>query len=158
MALQLKMRSLQSFAQKRVDGVGARPAWPDVPYHYYIDGLGRIAEGRDASYMGDSNTSYELDGHLQIALEGNFEQEIPTSEQLDALRELIVWLQLFWRLPAEGISTHQNHAATVCPGRNFLKALPDVLAKVKDQRASAIKSTCTAQPAKDASNFGCERQ
>jgi hypothetical protein len=137
--LHSKMRRLQSFSQRAVEEPGqrSRAPWPDVPYHYYVDSAGRIAEGRDVRFAGDTNTGYDTNGYIQIAVEGDFEQETPTSEQLDAVRDLTLWLSLSWGLVAEAISTHRAHAATACPGRNFLSALPGILAEIERRRAAA---------------------
>jgi hypothetical protein len=135
--LHSKMRTLQSFSQRAVEEPGqrSRASWPDVPYHYYVDSAGSIAEGRDIRFAGDTNTGYDTTGYIQIAMEGDFEQETPTSEQLDAVRDLTLWLALSWGLAADAISTHRAHAATACPGRNFLSALPGILAEIERRRA-----------------------
>ena len=75
--LEEKLRALQRFSQAEsplADG-RTKPPWPDVPYHFYVDPYGRVAEARDTAYAGDSNTAYDPAGHLLIVLEGNFEEE-----------------------------------------------------------------------------------
>src|SRR4028118_2073074 len=58
-ALETKLRNLQSWCQKegKLASGKVKPAWPDVPYHYYISTDGRVGEGREAGYVGDTNTS-----------------------------------------------------------------------------------------------------
>jgi hypothetical protein len=142
-----KLRNLQSFSQKpgRVGGL-AKPAWPDVPYHYYIDAAGGIAEGRDVGFAGDTNTNYDPSGYIQVVAEGNFEKEQPTAAQLRALADLLVWLTLAWNVPVDRVSTHDSHAATSCPGRNFKAALGALLGQVVSRRQASIAELCARQP------------
>lgn len=121
-----KLRALQRFSQTESPLASGRtkPPWPDIPYHYYIDPAGRIAEARSLRYAGDSNTAYDPAGHLLIVLEGNFEEEMPTPAQLDALARLTRWHVRRWRIPAERIGVHKDYADTLCPGRNLEYYIP----------------------------------
>lgn len=38
--------------------------WGDIPYHFYVDMNGELAEGRDPIYQADTNTNYLPDGHV----------------------------------------------------------------------------------------------
>ncbi|MCY7389041.1 MAG: N-acetylmuramoyl-L-alanine amidase, partial [Burkholderiales bacterium] len=60
------LRDLQSWSRKT-------RGWIDVPYHYVIDLDGRMYEGRDIRFAGDTNTSYDPSGHALIEVVGNFE-------------------------------------------------------------------------------------
>jgi hypothetical protein len=137
-AVERKMRALQEFSQNpgQVSPGHMKPSWPDVPYHFYVDAAGRIAEGRDTHFAGDTNTSYNTSGFIQVAIEGDFEQEVPTAEQIASVRALLIWLLRSRKLTAESITVHKDHAATDCPGRNFLAVLPSLLPEVKQGLAS----------------------
>lgn len=119
-SLETKMRGLQDFSMKagRV-GLLSKPAWGDILYHYYIDVAGKIGEGRDITFAGDSATSFDNDGRIQITVEGDFEREQPTQAQLKALMQLVTWLALQYGIPAEGIAGHGDFDQTNCPGRNL---------------------------------------
>jgi N-acetylmuramoyl-L-alanine amidase len=117
-----KLRNLQAFSQREealADG-RMKPAWADLPYHYYIDWSGAVAEGRDVRFKGDTNTRYETAGHIQVVLEGNFDVERPADAQIASLRELVARLQQDWGLPPNAISAHKDHAQTNCPGTNLV--------------------------------------
>jgi len=121
-SLERKMRGLQSFSQ-RTGKVGSRikPAWGDVPYHFYIGVSGRIAEGLNVNFAGNTNTRYDTRNRLQIVLEGNFEIEKPNARQLASLHRLVVWLVKKHKIPVHKITAHNDHAATSCPGK-YLRA------------------------------------
>ena len=125
-SLESKMRALQSFSQQeaKLAGGKTKPAWPDVPYHFYVDARGRIAEGRNIVYAGDTNTDYDPTGHVLVVLEGNFETEHPTGEQVRELGRLLRWLCGRWHVPAADIKGHGDYAATACPGKNLKSELP----------------------------------
>lgn len=127
-ALDAKLRALQDFSQASsplADGRTKQP-WPDIPYHFYVDLEGRIAEARDVGYAGDSNTAYDPAGHLLIVLEGNFESEFATAPQVESLRRLVVWAAAKWDVPASQIGDHNDFAQTACPGRRLESLLPRV--------------------------------
>ena len=128
-ALTKKLQGLQGFAQgqrKMADG-RVLPPWGDLPYRFYIGSDGAIGEGRDVNFAGDTNTNYNPVGHIQVVLEGNFEVEKPTPEQLEALKQVLAWQAARWKVPISTISVHRDHAQTACPGKNLLAELPGVL-------------------------------
>lgn len=124
-----KMHNLQHFSQTRqklADG-RTKPVWSDVPYHFYIAANGEIAEGRAIDITGDTNTSYDASGYIQIVVEGNFDIEQPQPQQLASLRLLVRALSAKYGIDASRIRSHKDVASTVCPGRNLLKVLPETL-------------------------------
>ena len=141
-SLEEKMRNLQAFSQSEgaLAGGGRRkPAWPDVPYHFYISVDGRIAEARDIQFVGDTNTDYDPTGHVLIVLEGNFEKERPSVQQLRALDDLSLWLAVSWKIPAAKIKAHRDYAATACPGKNLLMELPRLRKDIAEKGAPVIE-------------------
>jgi N-acetyl-anhydromuramyl-L-alanine amidase AmpD len=116
-----KMRALQRFSthpEKLANGK-VKPAWPDVPYHFYVGADGKIAEGRNVDFVGDTNTNYNPAGHIQVVLEGNFEVERPTSDQLQSTVRLLAWLCREHKIPPSRVGRHSDYASTACPGKYF---------------------------------------
>jgi hypothetical protein len=113
-----KLRGLQSW------GASDRNWW-DVPYHYLIDLEGRIYEGRDWRYMGETNTSYDPGGHFLISVIGNYERQDATPAQLEAIADLMAWALARFDLPVDRIGGHYDYADTTCPGLNLRKYLED---------------------------------
>jgi hypothetical protein len=130
-SLERKLRGLQGFSQNP-GTVNGRPkvAWGDTPYHFYIDSAGRIGEGRDVAYAGDTNTKYSTANRIQIVLEGHFDKEEPSPAQLASLDKLVVWLARKYRVSASKISGHNDHVSTDCPGKHLKSYLPMLREKV----------------------------
>lgn len=126
--LTAKLKSLQRFSQasERLSDGRLKVAWADIPYHYYIDLNGAVGEGREAKFTGDSNTDYDLNGHLGIVLEGNFEEDPPTPEQIEALVGLLTDLAKRYRINWDQIEGHNHYAPTACPGKYLTALLPDI--------------------------------
>ena len=134
--IEKKMQNLQNFSQSesRLTTGKDKPAWSDLPYHYYIAVDGQIAEGRDINYVGSTNTDYDPSGHILIVLEGNFENEQPSSKQVASLLELVAYLAAHFEIPVSEIKGHNDYASTACPGVSLKNALPVLREKVADIR------------------------
>ncbi|MBC5994478.1 peptidoglycan recognition protein family protein [Pontibacter cellulosilyticus] len=116
--LEDKMRALQKFSQEEsplADGRMKKP-WADIPYHLYVDVKGDVAEGRDLNYAGDSNTNYDPAGHLLVVVEGNFEKEQITPDQMKTLEILVPALAKRYNISADSLGGHKDFAQTSCPG------------------------------------------
>jgi hypothetical protein len=123
-----KLRGLQSW--------GARDRnWWDVPYHYLIDLDGHVYEGRDWHFMGETNTTYDPEGHFLISVIGNYAKQEPTQAQLAAIADLMAWALAKFDLPIDRLGGHYNYAETDCPGPNLRKYLEDgTLKRMVEQR------------------------
>lgn len=126
--LATKMRNLQAFSQRKdkLDTGKIKPAWIDIPYHYYIASDGQIAEGREIKYAGDTNTEYDPTGHALVVLEGSFNTEQPTAAQVDSMKRTVAWLAREHKVPAANIKGHGDYAKTACPGENLKILLPEL--------------------------------
>lgn len=113
-----KLRGLQSW------GASDRNWW-DVPYHFLIDLDGKIYEGRDYHYMGETNTTYDPSGHLLISVLGNYNRQEPTQQQLNSIADLMAWATKQFHVPLDSIRGHYQYAQTNCPGKNLRKYLED---------------------------------
>lgn len=121
-----KLRGLQLFSQ-RDDSLASgrlKPAWPDVPYHFYVGVDGVVGEGRDWRYAGDTNTEYDPAGHLLVVVEGNFQKDTLTTAQRRTLDLIVPALAKRFAIPADRLASHRDYARTECPGANLYAELP----------------------------------
>lgn len=123
-----KVRGLQDFSQHegKISTGKSKPVWPDLPYHFYIDVNGKVAEGCEIQYVGDTNPEYDSTGQILIALEGNFEKTEPTREQMEVLFKMVAWLSNKYKIPADKITSHKAFMTTACPGKNLEARLDEI--------------------------------
>lgn len=95
----------------------------DIAYHFVIDDLGQVYEGRKINARG-AHTGGHNTGAVGIVLLGNFEYTQPTPVQMENLKTLAQYL-----VPTYTISRLAGHrdfqpGVTVCPGGNLEPLLP----------------------------------
>ena len=103
----------------------AEKNWPDMPYHFMIDLQGNIYEGRPLQFPGDTNTDYDVNGHAQICVLGNYEEQIITPEQIDTVIALTAFLAAKYDVPLTAVKGHKDHTETLCPGKDLYRYLED---------------------------------
>jgi hypothetical protein len=116
--------------------------WPDIPYHFLLDLEGIIYEGRPLDMRGDTNTSYDLQGHVLIAVIGKYDkdEQEPNQKQIDTLIALMAWIAATYSIPVSEIHGHRDfiptntegkhidphtHENISCPGDNLYRYLSD---------------------------------
>jgi len=127
-----KLRGLQLFSQ-RDDSLASgrrKPAWADIPYHFYIGVDGTVGEARDWRYVGDSNTPYDPTGHLLVVVEGNFEKDSLSTAQRRALDLIVPAFARRFGIPSERVAANRDFAETSCPGQNLYAELPRLRAMI----------------------------
>lgn len=132
LTIEQKMRGLQAFSQRddSLDSGKKKPAWADVPYHYYVAVDGAVAEGREWKYVGDTNTEYDPAGHLLVVVEGRFDTDTLTTAQRRTLDALIPSLAHHFHIAGARLGGHRDFARTDCPGRNLYAELPRLRALI----------------------------
>lgn len=116
--------------------------WPDIAYHHGVDRRGNVYDLRPTSAAGDTFTDYDPAGHYLLLAEGNFDQESPTDEQLEAMARMLAWASGAFGAPLDTISGHRDHAATSCPGDNLYPRLPDLQARAVEVGGVDVASDC----------------
>lgn len=97
--------------------------WADVPYHFFIDGFGNIIEGRDIFIAGETKTSYNPEGHISIAIVGEYHKRQKLNlNQYNSLLNLIAHLCNKFNISPDSIRGHRDYCKlgeTDCPGDNI---------------------------------------
>ena len=126
------LRNLQAFSQREDTLGNGRPkvAWADVPYHFYIAPNGAVLEARDPAFEGDTNTNYNLTGHVHVVLEGNFMEETPTDAQMRSLLAVSEAIGRRYAIGPDAVGGHGDRAVdqTLCPGDALEARLDEVRA------------------------------
>ncbi|MCP4965631.1 MAG: hypothetical protein GY926_10375 [bacterium] len=99
--------------------------WPDVAYHFIVGRDGTVFEGRPDWAAGDTATEYDPHGHFLIVVEGDYNSDIPSPQQLETLAQMVAWASTTFDVPIDTISGHRDHAATSCPGENLYHRVHD---------------------------------
>ncbi|MGQ0849878.1 MAG: peptidoglycan recognition protein family protein [Actinomycetota bacterium] len=99
--------------------------WPDLAYHFAIDRNGNVYEGRDASFRGDTATSYDPTGHLLVVLEGNFDEQAVPERQWLSLVAMLAWGSTSYGVPTAAIAGHRDYSGTSCPGESVYRKISD---------------------------------
>jgi hypothetical protein len=92
----------------------------DIGYHYLIDPVGRVWQGRDLRWQGAHASGDNNVGNLGICLLGNFLKgktgQAPTQQQVAAMGRLVTSLMRRYRIDADQVFCHSDFKATQCPG------------------------------------------
>nr|MBA3274144.1 N-acetylmuramoyl-L-alanine amidase [Chthoniobacterales bacterium] len=114
------IKNMQSWGKKE-------KKWPDVPYHFLIGPDGTIYEGRSLLYEPDTNTKYEVSGHIGVELMGNFEEQRMSESQLKSLVDITAWLAQEFEINPDHIGGHKDVAPdqTTCPGKDLHRYIED---------------------------------
>jgi hypothetical protein len=114
------VKSMQAWGQRE-------KKWPDLAYHFLIAPDGRIFEARKLEYEPESNTKYDLQGHIGVELMGNFETQRMTEAQLKSMVNLVAWLTEELNIDPANIAGHKDRAKgqTSCPGKDCYRYIED---------------------------------
>ena len=98
------------------------PRCGDIGYHFLIDPLGTIYEGRSLAWQGAHAGGTNNVNNVGICLLGDFRSQLPTRAALTSLERLIEDLRGRYRIPrdARHILGHGELKGTECPGERLM--------------------------------------
>ncbi|GBE25385.1 N-acetylmuramoyl-L-alanine amidase [bacterium BMS3Bbin02] len=116
--------------------------WPDLAYHFLVDSLGNVYEGRPIDAVGDTATSYDPTGHFLIAAEGSFSEQGLPAIQLAGMAELLAWAAVTYNVDPSQMRGHKDWAPeTSCPGNAVYAVIADgtLESMMRDAIARGVK-------------------
>ena len=87
-----------------------------IGYHFYVRKDGSVYRGRPVNTIGAHCLNYNRVS-VGVCFEGNFEQEMPTKEQIKSGIDIVNYLLNLY--PKAKVVRHKDLSETLCPGKNF---------------------------------------
>jgi len=97
----------------------------DIGYHFAVDRAGRVWEGRPLAWQG-AHVANKNEGNIGIVALGNFDEQSPTHQQVDALKRFVQYTMRTYNVPVSRVKTHQEWAPTRCPGTSLQRYMINV--------------------------------
>lgn len=108
--------AIKEISPTDIDKLHKDKGWNGIGYHYYIRKDGTVYKGREDDAEGSHVKGYNKKS-IGVCVEGNFEEECLTEEQIDSLENLSIFLCLKYDI--NEILQHKDLGKTLCPGNNF---------------------------------------
>ena len=94
--------------------------WIDIAYHVAVDRKGNLFALRPTNLVGNTATDYDPAGHFLVLVEGNFDEQAVTEDQLNGAAVAFAWAAQKWGITSNTLMGHRDvPAATSCPGTNL---------------------------------------
>ena len=113
-----------------------------VGYHYWIERDGKTIQARSEDEVG-AHTRGQNYTSLGVGLAGNFDKELPTKEQVDALGKLLDRLCTEHTIPLGQIFPHRKYAEKTCYGSRLTNNWASVTATLYRQNAAKAAAVAT---------------
>ena len=96
--------------------------WGDIGYHFAIDPAGRLWQGRPLTWQG-AHVKARNEGNIGVVILGNYERQSVNRAQAAAIESTIRSLMSKYNVPVSKVRTHQEWAATACPGKSLQRMM-----------------------------------
>ena len=98
--------------------------WAGIGYHFYIRKDGTVYEGRPIAYVG-SHCKGNNSCSIGVCLEGDFRKEVPTIEQLRAVKNVYALVKKTYKNIYKMVN-HRDLFKTSCPCVDLVKLVNEV--------------------------------
>ena len=137
--------AVRSIQKAHVDG--KETGWGDIGYHFVIDPYGRVFQGREMVWQGAHAKGAANIQNIGVCLIGNFENEKPSREALQALARLLDQLRRQHSIPRDEVLAHCDLKRTSCPGKHLEPFVREYAQSPDATARSAGKPVAKAKPA-----------
>lgn len=96
--------------------------WGDIGYHFAIDPAGRLWQGRPLTWQG-AHVKAQNEGNIGVVVLGNYERQSVNRAQASAIETTLRSLMRKYNVPVSRVRTHQEWAATACPGKSLQQVM-----------------------------------
>lgn len=96
--------------------------WGDIGYHFAIDPAGRLWQGRQLTWQG-AHVKARNEGNIGVVVLGNYERQGVNRAQAAAIESTLRALMRTYNVPVSRVRTHQEWAATACPGKSLQQVM-----------------------------------
>ncbi len=96
--------------------------WGDIGYHFAIDPAGRLWQARPLTWQG-AHVRAKNEGNIGVVVLGNFEQQSVNRAQIASVTSTLQSLMNKFNVPISKVRTHQEWAATACPGKSLQQSM-----------------------------------
>lgn len=120
----VNLRSRREIAERieLIRGSHVDRGWGDIGYHYIVDPLGRVWQGRPTHFQG-AHVRDHNERNLGVLALGNFERQRPTRAQVRTVARFVAEQMRRHRVPLVQVHTHRELTSTLCPGRHMQRAM-----------------------------------
>ena len=99
--------------------------WGDIGYHFAIDPAGRLWQGRPLTWQG-AHVRARNEGNIGVVVLGNYERQSVNRAQLATIETTLRALMRKYNVSVSKVRTHQEWAATACPGKSVQVAMSSI--------------------------------
>ncbi len=111
--------------------------WGDIGYHFAIDPAGRLWQGRPLQWQG-AHVKARNEGNIGVVVLGNYELQPVNRAQIATIESTLHTLMNKFNVPVSKVRTHQEWAATACPGKSLQRVMVGIrgssLSNINDPR------------------------
>lgn len=122
--------AINEISAEEIDTLHKGKGWKGIGYHYFIRKNGDIYIGRPEAAEGSHACNNNFIS-IGIAVEGNFEEEYLTIEQMKSIVKLSEYLCIKYDI--KDVIGHNAVGNTLCPGKNF------PLVKIREELIKNLK-------------------
>jgi len=127
--------------------------WADIGYHFVIDRMGRVWEGRPLFLQGAHAGNNDANqGNIGVTLSGDFDSQQPTSRQKASLRLVVESLMRTYKVTPSRIATHREVKQTFrlpmteCPGKHLQAYVNALRAELRAATSRSDEPTHASLP------------